>query len=510
MKILVIGLDGATPELLFGDESLVNIRHLMEMGCYGRLESIIPPIAVPAWMCMATSQDPGSLGVYGFRNRIDHTYGAMNIVNNSEAIREPAIWDQIAREGKRSVLVGVPPGYPPRKINGVSVGCFMTPDTTETVFTHPPEMSEEIRRLVGKYPVDVVPHQLDPYVVNKPSESNISRRTTIGAALLLDDKDWLKDQIYQMTRKHFQVVRHLMQECKWDFFQFVEIGPDRMHHGFWKAHDPQHILHECGDPHQNTIRQYYRYLDEEIGSLLELIDKDTVVLVASEHGAQRLDGGFCVNEWLVREGLLVLNHYPEKVTPPAELYVNWQGTTCWSEGGYYAPLFLNVKGREPNGTIEPQDCPKVRDEIKARFKETKGPDGKLLGTLVFKPEEIYRDIRGIPPDLIVHFGGLYWRAVGGVGYPTIHVQENDTGPDDCNPAQFGAFVMAAPNCSLAGEIEGVHLLDMSPTLLDLAGYDVPDSMRGRSWVSGASGPPEELSQDQEAIIRDRLRGLGYI
>jgi len=484
MKILVIGLDCAAPELLFGDESLVNIRLLMEMGCYGRLESIVPPITVPAWMCMATSQDPGSLGVYGFRNRTDHSYAAMNIVD-SRAIRELAIWDQIAREGKRSVLVGVPPGYPPRKINGVSVGCFMTPDTTETVFTHPPETSEEIRRLVGKYPVDV-------------------------AGFRTDNKDWLKDQIYQMTRKHFQVVRHLMQECEWDFFQLVEMGPDRMHHGFWKAHDPQHVLHERGDPHQNTIREYYRYLDEEIGSLLELIDKDTIVLVASDHGAQRLDGGFCVNEWLVREGLLVLNHYPEKVTPLAKLDVNWQETTCWSEGGYYARLFLNVKGREPNGTIEPQHCLKVRDEIKARFEETKDPDGKPLGTLVFKPEEIYREIRGIAPDLIVHFGGLYWRSIGGVGYPTIHVRENDTGPDDCNHAQFGAFIMAAPNCPLAGEIKGVHLLDISPTLLDLAGYDVPDSMRGRSWVSGASRPPEKLSEDQEAIVRDRLRGLGYI
>ena len=82
MKTLVVGLDCAAPELLFGDERLSNFRRLMEMGCYGRLESIIPPITVPAWMCMATSQDPGSLGVYGFRNRIDHTYKGLGIVNS--------------------------------------------------------------------------------------------------------------------------------------------------------------------------------------------------------------------------------------------------------------------------------------------------------------------------------------------------------------------------------------------------------------------------------------------
>ena len=130
MKILVIGLDCAAPELLFGDERLANIRRLMDAGCYGRLESVIPPITVPAWMCMATSQDPGSLGVYGFRNRIDHSYDGLGIVN-SRSITELTIWDQVAREGGKSVIIGVPPGYPPRKVNGISVGCFLTPDTAQ-------------------------------------------------------------------------------------------------------------------------------------------------------------------------------------------------------------------------------------------------------------------------------------------------------------------------------------------------------------------------------------------
>ena len=74
MKICVLGLDCAAPEIVFGDERLVNLRRLMDLGVYGRLESVIPPITVPAWMCMSTSQDPGSLGVYGFRNRSDHSY----------------------------------------------------------------------------------------------------------------------------------------------------------------------------------------------------------------------------------------------------------------------------------------------------------------------------------------------------------------------------------------------------------------------------------------------------
>lgn len=486
MKILVIGLDCAAPELLLGDERLENVRRLMEVGCYGRLESVIPPITVPAWMCMATSQDPGALGVYGFRNRTNHTYDGLGIVS-SRSITAPAIWDQIAREGKRSIVVGVPPGFPPRKVNGLSVGCFLTPDTDKDTFTHPPELSDEIRALVGHYPVDV-------------------------RGFRTDDKAWLRDQIFAMSRTQFRVVRHLLQSQPWDYFQFVDIGLDRVHHGFWKYHDPQHVLHEPDSPFKDVIRDYYLHLDREIGSLLELIDGDTIVLVVSDHGAQRLDGGFCVNEWLVREGLLVLKSYPSKVTPFAKLDVDWDRTRVWSEGGYYARVFFNVKGREPRGVIEPADYERFRDEIKAKFEATTGPDGALLGTRVFKPQEIYRgEIRNVPPDLIVHFGDLYWRSIGGVGYPEIHVRENDTGPDDCNHAQFGTFLLAAPRSPLRGPYKGAHLLDMAPTLLELAGHDIPPSMQGRSLVAGraAAGDPGYSASDEE-IVRDRLSGLGYL
>jgi predicted AlkP superfamily phosphohydrolase/phosphomutase len=487
MKILVIGLDCAAPELLLGDERLENFRRLMDAGCHGRLESIIPPITVPAWMCMATSQDPGSLGVYGFRNRVDHSYDKLGIVS-ARSISELAIWDQVAREGKRSVIIGVPPGYPPRKVNGLSVGCFLTPDTSKDIYTHPAEAGREIARLVGDYPVDV-----------KGFRTN--------------NKSWLKGEIDTMSRKHFAVVRHFLKNTEWDYFQCVEIGLDRLQHGFWKYHDPEHVLHEPHSPYGEVIRDYYRYLDEEVGSLLELLTDDTIVLAVSDHGARRLDGGFCVNEWLIREGLLVLNHYPEKVTPFAQLDVNWERTRVWSEGGYYARVFFNVKGREPTGAIEPSDYERFRDEIKARFEATTDAEGKPLGTLVFRPEEVYRAVRRVAPDLIVHFGGLAWRSIGGVGYPVLHVLENDTGPDDCNHAQHGSFILASSNSPLQGEIEGAHLLDIAPTLLELAGYDVPPSMQGRSLVADCalrSAVATDYSPDAEAIVRDRLSGLGYI
>src|SRR5438105_6664571 len=128
MTIVGFGMDCEAPEIIIGRQYRPNIRALMQRGAWGRLESVIPPITVPAWMCLSTSQDPGSLGVYGFRNRVNYTYSGLGVAD-SNSIQTPAIWDYLAEEGKKSIIVGVPPGFPPRKINGISVGCFLTPDS---------------------------------------------------------------------------------------------------------------------------------------------------------------------------------------------------------------------------------------------------------------------------------------------------------------------------------------------------------------------------------------------
>ncbi len=485
MKICVLGLDCCAPDVVFRDERLTNIRRLMDAGTWGRLESVIPPITVPAWMCMTTSQDPGSLGVYGFRNRTDHTYSGLGIAT-SASIKTPAIWDHIAREGKKSIIVGLPPGYPPRKINGISVGCFLTPDTTKDVFTHPPEIGKELNALCGgEYPVDV-------------------------KGFRTDDKDWLKKEIFEMSAKQWKAVKWLLKEKEWDYFHFVDIGQDRVHHGFWDSFDKQHVFYKPGNAYENVIPEYYQWVDSQIGEVLELLDSQTILLVVSDHGAQRLDGGFVVNEWLVKEGLLVLDEYPKEVTPFSKLKVNWAKTKVWSEGGYYARVFFNVQGREPQGIIPQSEYASFQDVMKKKFEALTDDKGKPLNSLVFKPTELYKNVKNVAPDLIVHFGGLYWRSIGGVGYGRVHVQENDTGPDACNHAQYGMFLLAAPNLPLRGEYQGAKLLDVAPTLLDLAGYDIPEAMQGRSLVAGMEKRPPEGFGSGEDTIKNRLEGLGYI
>jgi predicted AlkP superfamily phosphohydrolase/phosphomutase len=454
---MIVGLDCAEPSLVLDRwrDELPTISGLMERGRWGRLTSVVPPITVPAWSCMMASRTPGDLGVYGFRNRADHTYDGAFIADGS-AIRVPRLWDLLTAEGEPSIVIGVPGTYPPRPLKGVMVSCFLTP-STESRYTWPPALRDEVEEVVGEYLFDCT-----------------NFRT--------EDKDDLLRQVYEMTDRRFALAEHLLATKPWRLFALVEMGPDRMHHGFWKDLDAEHRKHVPGSPYADAILDYHRHLDGLIARLLGHADDDTVVLVVSDHGAKRLDGGIRVNEWLRREGLLATRSEPEGVCRPADVGIDWARTTAWGEGGYYARVFLNVRGREPEGTIDPADYESVRDDLAQRLAAIPDERGRPIGTKVYRPEELYPHVEGVAPDLIVIFGDLYWRSVATIGGPEgVHTFENDTGPDDANHAQDGLYVLSGPGVEATGRSDG-HLLDIAPTLLELLGLEIPAGMRGRAML----------------------------
>jgi predicted AlkP superfamily phosphohydrolase/phosphomutase len=455
---MIIGLDCAEPSLLLDRwrGELPVLSGLMEKGAYGALTSVVPPITVPAWSCMMASRTPGDLGIYGFRNRADHSYDALFIAN-STAIKEPRLWDYATRAGKPSIVLGVPGTYPPRPLNGVMVGCFLTP-TIESAYTFPPMLKREIQQVVGEYVLDVRDFRTE-------------------------DKDYLLRQVYEMTDRRFALAEHLLSSRPWELFVMVEMGVDRMYHGFWKLMDPEHRKHEPGNRFQNAILDYHKHVDKLMGRVLSHADEDTALFVVSDHGGKRMDGGIRINEWLRREGLLSTLTDPGEAVPLREAGIDWSRTTAWGEGGYYSRIFLNVEGREPEGTVPPADYERVRDDLARRIAAIPDEIGDPLGTRVFKPDEVYPQVSGVAPDLIVHFGDLLWRSVGTVGGDEgVHTFENDTGPDDANHAQQGLFVLTAPGVA-SGRREGAHLLDVAPTALELMGLDVPASMRGASLLA---------------------------
>jgi predicted AlkP superfamily phosphohydrolase/phosphomutase len=273
----------------------------------------------------------------------------------------------------------------------------------------------------------------------------------------------------------------LMQAKPWDFFMHVDMAVDRIHHGFWKYFDERHPLYEPGNPYENAIRDYYAHLDSQIGERLALLDDDTAVLVVSDHGGQPMMGGIAFNEWLKQEGYLVLEHQPEGIVPLEKCEVDWSKTLAWGSGGYYARLFLNVKGREPEGIIDPADYERVRDELAAKIAAITDPEGVNIGSVAYKPEEVYREVNNIAPDLIVYFGNLRWRSVGSLGLNRIHTLENDTGPDDANHAQQGMYIVYDPKRQGQGLGPRRHLMDVAPTILNLLDVPVPGDMQGQSF-----------------------------
>ncbi len=456
--MLVIGVDCAPPRFVFGPDrfDLPNLQALADNGCWGPLRSCHPPITVPAWAVMTSGKDPGTLGLYGFRNRRDYSYGSMYTADSRD-IKEPRVWDVLSQAGKKVVVLGVPQTYPPRPVNGWLVSGFLAPGN-QSDFTYPKPLKKELEQQVGPFILDVE-----------------NFRT--------EDKAGLIEQLHRLLDNRFETARYLVDAKPWDFFMMVELGLDRLHHGFWKYADPQHPKFEPDNRFRDVFGEYYAALDRHVGKLLDNIGDETAVLVVSDHGAKAMHGGVCVNQWLMEQGLLTVHDVPESgIRRIEDCSIDWQRTKVWSSGGYYARLFFNVAGREPAGTVPMAEYDRFRDEMVRRVESMTDIDGKPLGNKAYKPEQLYRRVRGIPPDLLVYFSDLGRRSIGSLGFDTIYPAENDTGPDDANHDHYGIFIMDDKTGRCRGERRELRLEDVASTILKLSGVPGPDNMQGRPVV----------------------------
>ncbi|WP_322923418.1 alkaline phosphatase family protein [Paenibacillus campi] len=456
-KVLVIGLDCLAPQLAFDQyiDDMPNLKRLKENGLWGELESTDPPITIPAWMVMSTSKDPGTLGAYGFRHRKDASYDKGWIANGL-SFQETTVWDYMAEHDKKVCLIGLPPSYPVKSVNGWRVGCFLTPNT-QSKFTYPEQLAQEILEVAPDYLFD------------------INFRT--------DSRDALLEQLYVMTRERFKVLRHMLQTKPWELFWFVEIGTDRIHHAFWKYIDPEHPFYEQGNRYEHVIREYYQYIDQEIGTLLELITDDTAVMVVSDHGAKGMKGAFCINQWLCNQGYLVLNEQPQQGTSIEKCDVDWTKTVAWAWGGYYARIFINVEGREAQGSVKADEYESVITKLTEHIQGITDHKGRQMNNKVFRPQDLYRESSGDPPDLMVYFDDLSWRSAGTLGWDDLYLFENDLGPDDAVHAKEGCFVLYRPDTPINNQkLEGKTIYDIAPTLLDLFEIEPAHNMEGISIV----------------------------
>ena len=463
-RLLVIGLDGVPPSLLFERflPNLPNLRQLIADGAHGPLRTTDPPLSVPAWPVMFSGVDPGTLGLYGFRHRRAGSYTEMHIPTSNE-VATPMLWHILSERGRRVAVLGVPPGYPPPSVNGVFISDFLTPNDSP-VTTHPIALRAEIERRFGPYVFDVT--------------------------FRSDEREQLAKDIFAMTRRRFEVAEWLYGQEPWDLFAVHEIGTDRLHHAYWKHFDPGHPGFQPGGPFEHIAEEYYTLVDGLIGRLLDRIDDRTYVVLASDHGSMAMRGLFCINQWLASAGYLALKAPSPPGTPIERAPVDWKKTRAWGAGGYYARIFFNLRGREPEGIVPLSDASRVRAELIADLGRIVGPDGAKLPVRVLDPREIYAAVNGEAPDLIVYFDELRFRAAGTIGHPTDFLDSNDTGPDDAVHSFDGVLVAAGPGIPAGRTLGERQIRDVLPTLLELLGEPVPSHVQGR--------PIPEITSDRVA------------
>ena len=429
-----------------------NVSALLETGVRGAMRTTDPPISIPAWPVMFTGFDPGTLGFYGFRHRLNHSY-TQTYVPRSTLLGFPSLFTLLSDRGRRVAVIGMPPGYPPPKVNGFYISDFLTPPgSTDTTF--PPELRAEIDARFGTYEFDV------PF-----------RAQERGA---------LFAQLVEMTRRRWEAAQALYTREPWDLFAIHEIGTDRLHHAYWKFINPSHPKFERGNPFEHVAEEYFAQLDRWIGRVVSEIDADTVVAIVSDHGMMSMQGCFCINQWLEQKGYLTLAQPPARPgTPLEKADVDWSRTRVWGAGGYYARLFFNVRGREPQGVVAPEELPALRATLERDLATLTGPDGRPLSARILDPKMLYREVNGDPPDLMVYFDDLQWRSAGTMGYPTNYLEENDTGPDDAVHSVDGVFLLYDPDRPAGRSFAGIDAVDVMPTLLAAIGEEVPPGLQGR-------------------------------
>jgi predicted AlkP superfamily phosphohydrolase/phosphomutase len=448
-RVMLLGLDCVPPALAFERYAHVmpNLTQLRARGAFARLRSTTPPITVPAWTAMISGRDPGELGLYGFRKRVPASYALA--LADSRDVRVDRVWDVLGRAGMRSCVIAVPPSSPPFPVPGELVSCFLTPDA-DAPHTYPAPLAGSLRMRFGPYIPDV----------------------EVRAA----QREGLEEALAAMTRQHFAIARQLWTEREPDFLMLVEIGPDRLHHAFYADMEPAHPLHDPSSPYLGVGERYYALLDRELGAMIALADDDTAVLVASDHGARPLLGAFRINEWLQREGLLTLKTQPRG--PLRTEHVDWSRTKAWAEGGYYARVFCNVRGREPEGIVD--DLPSLVEQLRTQLRAVRGPSGEAWNNRVEPPASLYRAVRGFAPDLIAIFDDLNVRPTATVGTGELYAARDDRDADACNHDMHGIFALAGAGVAARGMLEDCAIQDVGATVLALMNVAQPEDWLGRS------------------------------
>jgi ATP sulfurylase len=471
-KVFILGIDGAPPQQVFHDwiDDLPNIKRLMQDGAYAEVESSIPPLTCSAWTSISTGKSSGDHGLFEYVYKVNNDPNELRVIS-SDNIKHETFWQTLSKQGKKSIIFGVPITWPIKPFNGVMVTGFMTPGTDKE-YTYPPELKQELNEMLGKeYQIDV-----DGY--RKLSKQDLVRR------------------VYEMTDIHFKSIKYLIQNKEWDLFFGVLIGSDRMNHNFWRFFDKLHRRYEPNE-FKDTLREYYMYIDRNLGEILSLLDKDTKIIICSDHGTIRMHNRVNLSDWLIKEGYLVLKQPLTEKRKLEPSMIDWSKTRAYAIGAFEGQVSLNLVSREPQGIVELEDYDRLVAELKEKIRNIPGDDGTKLNTKIFTRKQDYDgEARGIAPDIVVYFDNLQYGCNASlVGNDTLWSPSTAMGSDDAVHSPTGIFVMHGGKFN--GKIEHMKLENISDIILsesETMSSELVHKLKLICTIGPSSDKPEILKQ----------------
>ena len=350
-KVVVIGLDG-TPysflQRMIREGRMPNFARLVEEGSFITINSVYPTVSSVAWSCYMTGKNPAKHGIFGFVDRRPDSY--KYFIPNSRTMQSKTLWEILSDAGKRVVVINVPVTYPPRPVNGVLIAGFLSPTVEKGAY--PPQVASTLKQL--GYKLDA-----DPGAARK-------------------SKDLALKEVNEALEARARALFHFMDNEEWDFFQCHIMETDRLHHFLWE-------LMEQGHPqYAPAFFAVYERIDRILGDVVKRLDDNTTLIVMSDHGFCTLKKEVYVNYWLAEKGWLrYKSDSPrtlEDIDPSSLAYSLDPGR-----------VFINLKGREPQGVVSPgKEYEDLREEIAQAALELRDPDtGELMIEKVLRREEIY-------------------------------------------------------------------------------------------------------------------------
>ncbi len=524
--LVIVGWDGATPELVgpwMADGTLPHLAQLAARGGWSPLRSTLHPLSPAAWTSAFTGLNPGRHGIYDFGHRAADTY-RVDPTDGSHR-RGAALWEIASQAGLSSLVVGVPMSHPCVEVPRVTFVPGLGADTLEDA-TWPRSLAQQIRSQTPGYALDA------------------------NAYEHADPADFLA-AVAQMVEDRAAVTTSLMQRDGPDLVFVVFVATDRVQHAFWRQSAlPDSPEHVAGWRFADAVKGCYQQLDAALGRIVEAAGEGATVMVVSDHGFGELEGDLYLNGALEEMGLLSVDRGPgrgrlgdvlERVlerlprmlrrADPGDVHgdaltfghIRWQQTQAYSRG-LFGQIWLNLRGREPHGIVEPgPEADALLAQITDRLLALLEPDGRTpLIQAVFRGADLFHGPHAAEaPDLVVVPRDYRWmtrsgREIGPRGQITGEPAVRHTG----NHRMNGVLVGGGPGVQQGAAPDLLRLLDLTPTALALLGIEVPRSLDGRpmtdllscdvGWTDDVPSQPGAVEPADKDALEARLRGLGYL